>query len=57
MVLLTPTRDLLSDGVRDALKVRGGLALPLIETVGADAAGLLPLSVRRRRFSATFATA
>jgi hypothetical protein len=41
VVLLTPTRELLGDGVRDALKARGGLALPLIETVGADATGAL----------------
>lgn len=41
VVLLTPTRELLGDGVREALKARGVLALPLIETVGADATGAL----------------
>ena len=41
VVLLTPTRELLGDGVRDALKARGGLALPLVETLGADATGAL----------------
>ena len=41
VVLLMPTRELVGDGLRDALKARGGLALPLVETVGADATGAL----------------
>lgn len=41
VVLLTPTRNLLSGGLLDALAVRGGLAVSLIETVGANEAGCL----------------
>lgn len=41
LVLLAPTRTLLGDGLLDALKARGGLAVPLMEEVGADGAGSL----------------
>lgn len=41
LMLLTPTRKFVGDGVVDALRARGGLALPLLETVGSNDAGAL----------------
>lgn len=41
LVLLSPTRKLLGDGLLDALRARGGLAIPLVEMVGWDDAGFL----------------